>query len=114
MPAYVNAAGKVVVFFQYAGKFNYRYSTLGFQDAANLDDGRRVAGVVRAPDVESCGGEEGRRAGEGRDLLTVAATAAECARGPRVPRLRRAPPQDPPFMIYGAVALSAVSHPVTA
>ena len=39
MPAYSNADGKVVVFFQNAGKFNYRYSTLGFQDAANLDDG---------------------------------------------------------------------------
>jgi uncharacterized protein YdhG (YjbR/CyaY superfamily) len=39
MPAYANAGGKVVVFFQNAGKFNYRYSTLGFQDAANLDDG---------------------------------------------------------------------------
>jgi len=39
MPAYANADGKVVVFFQNAGKFNYRYSTLGFQDAANLDDG---------------------------------------------------------------------------
>jgi uncharacterized protein YdhG (YjbR/CyaY superfamily) len=39
MPAYSNADGKVVVFFQDAGKFNYRYSTLGFQDAANLDDG---------------------------------------------------------------------------
>jgi uncharacterized protein YdhG (YjbR/CyaY superfamily) len=39
MPAYVNADGKVVLFFQNAGKFNYRYSTLGFQDAANLDDG---------------------------------------------------------------------------
>ena len=38
MPAYANADGKVVVFFQNAGKFNYRYSTLGFQDAANLDD----------------------------------------------------------------------------
>jgi uncharacterized protein YdhG (YjbR/CyaY superfamily) len=38
MPAYANAAGKVVVFFQDAGKFGYRYSTLGFQDAANLDD----------------------------------------------------------------------------
>jgi uncharacterized protein YdhG (YjbR/CyaY superfamily) len=37
MPAYANADGKVVVFFQDAGKFNYRYSTLGFQDAANLD-----------------------------------------------------------------------------
>ena len=39
MPAYVNADGKVVVFYQNSGKFNYRYSTLGFQDAANLDDG---------------------------------------------------------------------------
>jgi uncharacterized protein YdhG (YjbR/CyaY superfamily) len=39
MPAYANADGKVVLFFQNAGKFNYRYSTLGFQDTANLDDG---------------------------------------------------------------------------
>jgi len=39
MPAYANADGKVVVFFQNSGKFGYRYSTLGFQDAANLDDG---------------------------------------------------------------------------
>jgi len=39
MPAYANADGKVVVFFQDSGKFKYRYSTLGFQDAANLDDG---------------------------------------------------------------------------
>jgi uncharacterized protein YdhG (YjbR/CyaY superfamily) len=39
MPAYANADGKVVVFFQDSGKFNYRYSTLGFQDAAHLDDG---------------------------------------------------------------------------
>src|SRR4051794_37704391 len=39
MPAYANADGKVVVFFQDSGKFSYRYSTLGFQDAASLDDG---------------------------------------------------------------------------
>ena len=39
MPAYANADGKVVLFFQDAGKFNYRYATLGFQDTANLDDG---------------------------------------------------------------------------
>ena len=39
MPAYANADGKVVVFFQPSGKFSYRYSTLGFQDTANLDDG---------------------------------------------------------------------------
>jgi uncharacterized protein YdhG (YjbR/CyaY superfamily) len=39
MPAYADAADKVVVFFQDAGKFKYRYATLGFQDTANLDDG---------------------------------------------------------------------------
>jgi uncharacterized protein YdhG (YjbR/CyaY superfamily) len=39
MPAYANADGKVVVFFKDAGKFKYRYSTLGFEEAASLDDG---------------------------------------------------------------------------
>jgi uncharacterized protein YdhG (YjbR/CyaY superfamily) len=39
MPAYADADGKVVVFFQDAGKFKARYSTLGFNDAARLDDG---------------------------------------------------------------------------
>jgi uncharacterized protein YdhG (YjbR/CyaY superfamily) len=39
MPAYANAEGKVVVSFKNSGKFSTRYSTLEFQDAANLDDG---------------------------------------------------------------------------
>jgi uncharacterized protein YdhG (YjbR/CyaY superfamily) len=39
MPAYANADGKVVIFFQNAGKFSYRYSTIGFQDTATIDDG---------------------------------------------------------------------------
>ena len=39
MPAYANADGKVVVAFKNSGKFNLRYSTLEFQDAALLDDG---------------------------------------------------------------------------
>ena len=39
MPAYADADGKVVVFFQDAGKFKARYATLGFNDAAKLDDG---------------------------------------------------------------------------
>ena len=39
MPAYANADGNVVIFFQNSGKFKYRYSTLGFQEAASLDDG---------------------------------------------------------------------------
>lgn len=39
MPAYANKDGKVVCFFQGAQKFNTRYSTLGFNESANLDDG---------------------------------------------------------------------------
>ena len=39
MPAYANADGKVVVAFKNSGKFGTRYSTLEFQDAANLDAG---------------------------------------------------------------------------
>jgi len=38
MPAYAKD-GKVVCFFQSGQKFKSRYATLGFQDAANLDDG---------------------------------------------------------------------------
>ena len=38
MPAYAKD-GKVVCFFQGAQKFNARYATFGFNDAANLDDG---------------------------------------------------------------------------
>ena len=38
MPAYARE-GKVVCFFQSASKFKSRYATVGFSDAANLDDG---------------------------------------------------------------------------
>jgi len=39
MPAYADKDGKVVCFFQSAQKFNTRYATFGFTDAANLDEG---------------------------------------------------------------------------
>jgi len=39
MPAYANADGKIVCFFQAAAKFQARYATFGFNDTANLDDG---------------------------------------------------------------------------
>jgi len=39
MPAYANQDGKVICFFQSAHKFNARYATFGFNDAANLDEG---------------------------------------------------------------------------
>ena len=38
MPAYAKD-GKVVCFFQSAQKFKSRYATLGFEEAANLDEG---------------------------------------------------------------------------
>ncbi len=38
MPAYAKD-GKVVCFFQSAGKFKTRYATLGFAETANLDEG---------------------------------------------------------------------------
>ncbi len=39
MPAYANEDGKVLCDFKPAQKFNTRYATLEFQDAANLDEG---------------------------------------------------------------------------
>ncbi len=39
MPAYANKDGKVVCHFQSAQKFNTRYATFSFSDAANLDEG---------------------------------------------------------------------------
>jgi uncharacterized protein YdhG (YjbR/CyaY superfamily) len=39
MPAYANADGKIVCFFQAAEKFGTRYASFGFNDTANLDDG---------------------------------------------------------------------------
>lgn len=38
-PAYADENGKVVVFFKAASKFTTRYATLGFEEAAQLDDG---------------------------------------------------------------------------
>lgn len=39
MPAYANKDGKAVCFFQSAQKFKTRYSSFGFLDVANLDEG---------------------------------------------------------------------------
>ena len=43
MPAYANAEGKVICFFQGASKFGVRYATFGFQPDAKLDDGNMWA-----------------------------------------------------------------------
>ena len=57
MPAYANDDGKVVVFFKDAGKFKSRYATLGFEEAAILDDGpmwpTSYALVEWTPEVEA-------------------------------------------------------------
>ena len=39
MPAYADDDGKIVCFFKSADKFKSRYATLGFEEAAKLDDG---------------------------------------------------------------------------
>ena len=39
MPAYANADGQVICFFQTGQKFKTRYCTFGFQDSAHLDEG---------------------------------------------------------------------------
>ena len=39
MPAWANGAGKIVCFFTAAGKFDSRYASFGFNEAAKLDDG---------------------------------------------------------------------------
>ena len=39
MPAWANSDGKVVCFFTAAGKFDSRYASFGFNEAAKLDDG---------------------------------------------------------------------------
>ena len=70
MPAYANEAGKVVCFFKDAGKFGSRYATLGFEDAAHLDDGdlwpTTYALVTWTPAVE-------------QKVLALVRTAASCA-----------------------------------
>ncbi|HKT44766.1 MAG TPA: DUF1801 domain-containing protein [Gaiellaceae bacterium] len=48
MPAYARD-GKVVIFFRDAAKFKERYSVLGFQDNANLDNGSMWPVVYALP-----------------------------------------------------------------
>ena len=52
MPAYANKDGKVVLYFKDAGKFKARYSELGFNDAANLDDGSMWPIVYALPELK--------------------------------------------------------------
>src|SRR6266516_5377299 len=77
MPAYANADGKIVVFLPERGQVQLPLLDPGLPGRGEPRRRRRVAGVVHAEEVEPHGGEEGRRPGEGRDLLTGAATAAE-------------------------------------
>jgi hypothetical protein len=60
---------EVVVFFKDAGKFKSRYATLGFKEAANLDDGPMWPTSYAAHGVDPSRREEGRLAGEGRRLV---------------------------------------------
>ena len=77
MPAYARD-GKVICFFQAKSKFKVRYSTLGFQPDARLDEGtmwpiasRSGDGLSDGGQTEECGSvelsQEGRSALDGRD-----------------------------------------------
>ncbi len=93
MPAYATEEGRPVVFFQDSGKFKYRYSTLGFQDTREPRRRGHLAGGVRPGPLEPGGGEEGRRAGQGRRLLTPRGSLVPAvhtvAAPPRPTRFRR-------------------------
>lgn len=49
MPGFANDEGRIVVFLQPAGKFKTRYSTIGFEDRAALDDGDMWATAFAVP-----------------------------------------------------------------
>ena len=57
---------KVVVSSRTPASSSYRYSTLGFQDAANLDDGKIWATSYALLGWRRSGGEEGRGPGPAR------------------------------------------------
>ena len=68
-PAYCDENGKVVVFFKAAAKFTTRYATLGFEEAAQLDEGdlwpTSYALISLTPETERVIAEQIRRAGGG-------------------------------------------------
>jgi len=65
-PSYADEDGKIVVFFKAASKYTTRYSTLGFEEAAQLDDGdlwvTSFAVLALTPDTEKTIAEYVRRA----------------------------------------------------
>ena len=54
MPAYARE-GKVVCFFKSAGKFDSRYATFGFEEAANLDEGAMWATSYALKELTAAG-----------------------------------------------------------
>lgn len=66
MPGFANEDGKMFVFMQPGGKFKTRYSTIGFEDKASLDDGdawpTAFAVTTWSPAVEKLIGDTLRRA----------------------------------------------------
>ena len=65
-PSYADDDGKIVVFFKPASKFTTRYATLGFEEAAKLDDGdlwaTSFALLALTPDTEKTIAEYVRKA----------------------------------------------------
>ena len=65
-PSYADEDGKIVVFFKAASKYTTRYATLGFEDAAQLDDGdlwvTSFAVLALTPETENKIGDHIRKA----------------------------------------------------
>ena len=81
MPAYANADGKVVLFFQDAGKFKYRYSHPRLPGRREPRRRRHLGGCLRAHWVEPSGREEGRRTGQEGHFLALRLTGGASAVG---------------------------------
>ena len=92
MPAYANKDGKVVCYFKDAGKFKARYSELGFNDAANLDDGAMWPIVYALTKLTQGRRSADRRARQaGRELMNETTVTTPSELEIRVERVFDAP-----------------------
>ena len=64
MPGWANEDDKMICFFQAATKFKVRYSTFGFDAAAQLDDGDMWATAFALTEAVGRRREEARRPGQ--------------------------------------------------
>ena len=104
MPAYAKD-GKLVCYFKPAAKFKMRYATLGFEDAANLDDGSIWPhGLRRHRDRQGRGEDDHRAGAESRQLTRAEADPRSTA---------CSQPVDDTFSVVRIRSRAASSSPTT-